>query len=136
MAFRAMYKAGGISRAFWPRLLNTFMHTTTPKDQNQNANLDIDAKLIEDLKRLHIIDGAAHFSRACGKNPTYFACMRKRGYGLHIGSLAFLLVRLSQKHAQTAENDVRTRARLRSAMSAINEAIQEKCKLRELELFG
>jgi hypothetical protein len=110
------------------------MHTITSRNQNLNAKLAIDAKLIEDLKRLHLIDGAAQFSRACGKNPTYFACMRKRGYGLHIGSLAFLMARLSREIRET--DDVRTRARLRTAMIAINEAIQAKCRLRELEIFS
>ena len=129
-----MYKAGGLSGDFGGVLLNTCMHTNTSRNQNLNAKLDIDAKLIDDLKRLHLIDGAAQFSRACGKNPTYFACMRKRGYGLHIGSLAFLMARLSREIRET--DDVRTRARLRTAMIAINEAIQAKCKLRELELFS
>ena len=110
------------------------MHTNTPRNQNPNAKLDIDAKLIEDLKQIGIVSGIADLSRACGRNPTYFACMRKRGYGLHIGSLAFLQARLSREIEQA--HDVRKRARLRIAVSAINEAIQEKCKLRELELMS
>lgn len=110
------------------------METHTPQDHFTTAKLQIDAKLVEDLKTLEIINGAADLSRACGKNPTYFACMRKRGYSLHVGSLAFLMARLSR---QIAENDdVRIRARLRTAMVAINEAIQEKCKLREQELLS
>lgn len=110
------------------------MKNNALEDQIRRARLDVDAKLIEELKRLHIIDNAAQFSRTCGKNSTYVGCMRKRGYGLHIGSLAFLQVRLSQELAQT--EDVRARATLRIALGAINEAIQEKCRLRELELFS
>lgn len=112
------------------------MHKNTPRDQIRKARLEIDANLIDALARLHIIKGTGHFSRACGKNPTYYACMRKRGYGLHIGTLAFLQARLARDMSETSEGDVRTRAKLRSAISAINEAIQEKCKLRELELLG
>ena len=110
------------------------MHTNTPRNQNRNAKLDVDAKLIEDLKQIGVVSGIADLSRACGKNPTYFACMRKRGYGLHVGSLAFLQARLAREIE--VENDVRKRAKLRIAVSAINEAIQEKCKLRELELLS
>ena len=51
-------------------------------------------------------------------------------------TLGHYLSACSLMFAQTGETDVRTRATLRSAMSAINEAIQEKCRLRELELFS
>ena len=110
------------------------MHTNTPRNPNPKAKLEVDVKLIEDLKQIGIVSGIADLSRACGKNPTYFACMRKRGYGLHVGSLAFLQARLAREIE--VENDVRKRAKLRIAVSAINEAIQEKCKLRELELLS
>lgn len=104
-------------------------------NQKQNiSTLAIDAKLIKDLEQIGVVTGISDLSRACGKNPTYFACMRKRGYGLHIGSLAFLMARLST--SLNNEPDVRQRAKLRVAVSAINEAIQEKCKLRELELLN
>ncbi len=109
------------------------MRTKSPKTHTA-AKLDIDAKLIDDLKQIGIVTGSADLSRSLGKNPTYFACMRKRGYGLHVGSLAFLVARLSREMHDT--DDVRLRARLRIAVSAINEAIQEKCKLRELELLS
>jgi len=98
------------------------------------AKLEVDTKLVEQLKEIGIVTGIADLSRACGKNPTYFACMRKRGYSLHVGSLAFLQARLARELDETA--DVRRRAKLRIAMSAINEAVQEKCKLRELELLS
>jgi hypothetical protein len=60
--------------------------------------------------------------------------MRKRGYSLHVGSLVFLQTRLF--HELNNSDDVRRRAKLRNAMSAVNEAVQEKCRLRELELFS
>lgn len=109
------------------------MRTKSPTTYT-TAKLDIDAKLVEQLQQIGIISGIADLSRSLGKNATYFACMRKRGYGLHIGSLAFLQARLAREMHDT--DDVRKRAKLRIAMSAINEAIQEKCKLRELELFS
>ena len=99
-----------------------------------NAKLAVDAKLVQQLQQIGLVTGIGDLSRALGKNPTYFACMRKRGYSLHIGSLAFLQARLSREMLDT--DDVRKRAKLRIAVSAINEAIQEKCKLRELELLS
>jgi len=109
------------------------MRTKSPKTYTK-AKLDIDAALVEQLKQIGIVTGITDLSRALGKNPTYFACMRKRGYSLHVGSLAFLQARLSRDMHEA--HDVRLRARLRIAVSAINEAIQEKCKLRELELLS
>lgn len=109
------------------------MRKKSPKKYTK-AKLEVDSKLMEELRQIGIVKGIGDFSRACGKNSTYFACMRKRGYSLHVGSLAFLQARLARELNETA--DVRRRAKLRIAMSAINEAVQEKCKLRELELMS
>ena len=109
------------------------MRTKSPTTYTA-AKLEIDVKLVEQLRQIGIVSGAADLSRACGKNPTYYACMRKRGYSLNIGSLVFLQARLAREIHDT--DDVRKRAKLRIAMSAINEAVQEKCRLRELELFS
>lgn len=109
------------------------MRTKSP-DTYINAKLEVDSRLVKQLQEIGIISGTADLSRACGKNATYFACMRKRGYSLHVGSLAFLQARLSREMDKAS--DVRKRARLRIAVGAINEAIQEKCKLRELELLS
>lgn len=109
------------------------MRTKSPKTYTA-AKLEVDVKLVEQLRQIGIVSGITDLSRALGKNPTYFACMRKRGYSLHVGSLAFLQARLAREIE--VENDVRKRAKLRIAVSAINEAIQEKCKLRELELLS
>lgn len=109
------------------------MRTKSPTTYT-NAKLAVDAKLAQQLQQIGLVTGIGDLSRALGKNSTYFACMRKRGYSLHIGSLAFLQARLSREMLDT--DDVRKRAKLRIAVSAINEAIQEKCKLRELELLS
>ncbi len=109
------------------------MRTKSTKTYTK-AKLDIDSALVEQLKQIGIVSGITDLSRALGKNATYFACMRKRGYSLHVGSLAFLQARLSREMDEVT--DARKRARLRIAVSAINEAIHEKCKLRELELLS
>ena len=69
-----------------------------------------------------------------GKNDTYYACMRNRGYGIHLGSLVFLAAKLG--HVMDTENSVRERAKLRAAITAINETIRAKCRLREQELLA
>lgn len=122
-----------ISSRFSASVAKYVMRTKSPSTYTA-AKLEVDSKLVEQLQQVGIISGVADLSRACGKNPTYFACMRKRGYSLHVGSLAFLMARLSREIHEA--NDIRRRARLRIAVSAINEAIQEKCKLRELELLS
>lgn len=100
----------------------------------RRAKLDIDDKLIAQLREAGFATSLAELSRACGKNSSYFACMRKRGYSLHVGSLAFLQARLSREMEEAS--DVLKRARLRTVVSVINAAIQEKCRLRELELLS
>ena len=96
------------------------------------AKLDVDQRLADELRRCGVYSTLAGLSRALGQNPTYYVCMRKRGYGLHIGSLTFFQARLNR--SLDDEPDVRERARLRSAIAAIETAVQEKCMLRELEL--
>ncbi len=121
------------SNVISPPVAKYVMRTKSPTTYT-SAKLAVDAKLVQQLKQIGIVTGIGDLSRALGKNPTYFACMRKRGYSLHIGSLAFLQARLAREMHDTT--DVRKRAKLRIAMSAINEAVQEKCKLLELELLS
>lgn len=107
---------------------------TSSRINNTQHKLALDQKLVNTLVDLGITSSVTDLSRQMGKNDTYYACMKKRGYGLHLGSLVFLAAKLS--HQMESESSVRERARLRTAISAINEAIQAKCKLRELELLS
>ena len=97
-------------------------------------NLLLDEKLLSTLKTLGICTSKTGFSQLCGKNDSYFDCMKSRGYGIHLGSLVFLSAKLAGQ--MNDEDDVRERARLRSAVTAINETIQAKCQLREQELLS
>lgn len=96
--------------------------------------LALDEALLDRLKEIGVIASIADLNRQMGRNHTYFACMRNRGYSLHIGSLVFLAAKYSSDLA--ASDCVRERAKLRSAVAAINETIQAKCKIREQELLG
>lgn len=109
------------------------METSSLTDNTQHK-LALDQKLADDLIALGIIANVTDFSRQMGKNDTYYACMRNRGYGLHLGSLVFFAAKLS--HQIENECSVRERARLRAAISAINETIQAKCNLHEQELLA
>jgi hypothetical protein len=99
----------------------------------QQYKVDLDTRLTEQLIQLGIITGVTDFSRKMGKNDTYYACMKNRGYGIHLGSLVFYAAKLANE--LNASDCVRQRARLRMALSVVNEAIQAKCKLREHELM-
>ncbi len=94
--------------------------------------LDLDNRLLLKLKELGIVSSKIGFSQMCGKNDSYFDCMKSRGYGVHLGSLVFLSAKLAGQI--NVEQDVRERARLRSAVEAINETIQAKCRLRQMEI--
>ena len=96
--------------------------------------LAIDEELFVRLKSLGLVKGLNELSHLCGKNPSYFNCMKLRGYGIHVGSLAFMAERFSLKLEKEA--DIRERMRLREALSAVKTAVTEKCRLRELELHG
>jgi hypothetical protein len=94
--------------------------------------ITLDDRLLYRLKELGIVTSKIGFSQMCGKNDSYFDCMKSRGYGVHLGSLVFLSAKLAGQ--LNDEQDVRERARLRSAVEAINETIQAKCRLRQMEI--
>jgi len=96
--------------------------------------LALDENLAAELMALGIVANVTDFSRQLGKNDTYYACMKNRGYSLHLGSLVFLASKLSSE--LNASKCVRRRATLRAAITAINETIQAKCELREQELMS
>ena len=102
--------------------------------QYSGRKVALDEQLADKLIALGLVESLSELSRQMGRNTTYFACMKKRGYSLHIGSLVFLASKLSNE--LNASSCVRTRATLRSAVAAINETIQAKCEIREQELLG
>lgn len=81
-----------------------------------------------------LVESLSDFSKQMGRNTTYFACMKNRGYSLHIGSLVFLAAKYSKD--MNDSTCVRERAKLRAAITAINETVQAKCQIREQELFA
>lgn len=113
--------------------INTCMRMKKTR-QYTGRKIALDEQLADKLIALGLVGSLSDFSRKMGRNDTYFACMKNRGYSLHIGSLVFLVAKLSNE--LSASSCVRKRATLRSAISAINETIQAKCEIRELELFG
>lgn len=113
--------------------INTCMRTKGPTTYTQHK-LELDAKLFQQLKALGLAHDISDLSQKMGKNHTYFACMRTRGYGLHLGSLVFLAAKFSSELNDS--ESVRRRAKLRAGITAINETIQAKCRIRELELHG
>lgn len=99
----------------------------------KHYNLNLDKRLAEELKSIGFIRAEQDLSMWCGKERSYFSSMRCRGYGLHIGSLALMAARIADR-INTTDN-VRERARLRSALMIVNSVVQEKCRLREQELL-
>ena len=101
---------------------------------NDNVNMMLDNRLAQELKAIGFICAEQDLSKWCGKERSYFSSMRSRGYGLHIGSLTLMATRIAVR--MSATDDVRERARLRSALTIVNAIIQEKCRLREQELMA
>jgi hypothetical protein len=96
------------------------------------ANLELDRQLLETLFELDIIQSQSELGRLCGKTESYYTCMRYKGFGLKIGSLTFLINKLSRM-AEVESDNVKC-VNYTLAIKEINYAINEKCKLKELEL--
>ena len=98
------------------------------------ATLELDRRLLNELKSLGVIHTQSELGKLCGKNNSYFACMRNKGFGLQIGSLTFLASRFA--NLAEKECDGERCVKLRLAIQAIKQTIDEKCRLRELELHA
>ncbi len=101
--------------------------------QYTQQKLALDQQLLDTLKSLGVVASIADLNRQMARQRTYFACMKNRGYSLHLGSLVFLAAKLTND--LNAASCVRERAKLRQAIAAINETIQAKCRIREQELL-
>ncbi len=104
--------------------------------RNLNAlaeeNLRIDAKLLESLKRLGIIRTQYDLSRLCGMRESYYSSMRTKGYGMKLGSLAFLWTCLAKRSREVSEP--RVGAVLSHGAELVQQAMNQKCQLREYHL--
>jgi hypothetical protein len=96
------------------------------------ANLELDRRLLNELMSLGVVQTQSELGKLCGKNASYYACMRHKGFGMKIGSLTFLAARFSKMVAD--ENDGERCIKLRLALQVIKQTIDEKCRLREIEL--
>lgn len=92
----------------------------------------MDQRLLAELKRLGIVQTQYDLSRLCGRNPSYFSSMMAKGYGLKLGSLMLLASRLQRRSGEVA--DARVGMVLYQADCLVRQAIEEKCRLREIEL--
>lgn len=104
--------------------------------RNLNAcaeqNLRIDAELLDCLKTLGVINTQYDMSRLCGMNESYYSSMRAKGYGLTLGSLVYLWTDLAKRSRDVREP--RVGAVLNHAVSLVQRAIDEKCRLRQIEV--
>lgn len=105
------------------------MRTTNAYDED---NLRVDQRLLAELKRLGIVETQYDLSRLCGRNPSYFSSMMAKGYGLKLGSLMLLASRLQRRGNEVA--DARVGMVLHQADRLVRQAIDEKCRLREIEI--
>ena len=98
------------------------------------ANLELDRRLLNELMSLGVVQTQSELGKLCGKNASYYACMRHKGFGLQIGSLVFLATRI--KKLAENEDDSERCVKLRLAIQLIKQTIDEKCYLREIELHA
>jgi hypothetical protein len=104
----------------------------TTHNAHGEDNLRVDQRLLAELKRLGIVQTQYDLSRLCGRNPSYFSSMVAKGYGLKLGSLMLLASRLQRRSGEVA--DARVGMVLYQADRLVRQAIEEKCRLREIEL--
>ena len=95
-------------------------------------NLRIDAELLACLQRLGVVTTQYDISRLCGMNESYYSSMRTKGYGMKLGSLAFLWTCLAKRSREVREPKVG--AVLSHAAGLVQQAMNQKCQLREHHL--
>lgn len=95
-------------------------------------NLGVDQRLLAELKRLGIVETQYDLSRLCGRNPSYFSSMMAKRQGLKLGSLMLLASRLRKRSGEVA--DAHVGLVLHQADQLVRQAIEEKCRLREIEI--
>ena len=105
----------------------------TTHNAHGEDNLRVDQRLLAELKRLGIVQPQYDLSRLCGRNPSYFSSMMAKGYGLKLGSLMLLASRLQRRSNEVM--DARVGLVLHQADRLVRQAIEEKCRLREIELI-
>ncbi len=105
------------------------MKTTSAYDED---NLRVDQRLLADLRQLGIVQTQYDLSRLCGRNPSYFSSMMAKRQGLKLGSLMLLASRLRKRSGEVAA--ARVGMVLHQATLLVREAIEEKCRLREIEI--
>ena len=98
------------------------------------ANLELDRRLLNELVSLGVVQTQSELGKLCGKNASYYACMRHKGFGIKIGSLTFLASRFA--NLAEKEDDGERCVKLRLAIQAVKQTINEKCRLREIELHA
>src|SRR5277367_1585301 len=98
-------------------------------DEIIQANLRIDHELLQALKLLGVVQSQYDLSRLCGKGCSYYSCMRAKRYGLKLGSLTFLSVRIGSTIRGC--QDARVVKILKHARSLIQNSIKEKCRFQE-----
>lgn len=106
----------------------------TQHDALTLAKLELDRRLFNELKKLGVVQTQSQLGILCGKNTSYYGCMRNKGFGLQIGSLTFLISRLSKLAADEA--DAERCVKFRLAIQTIKQTIDEKCRLKEIELHA
>ena len=97
------------------------------------AKLELDRRLFLELQQLGVVTTKAHISRLCGKRDSYYACMLHKGYGIQLGSLAFLAAKLNKKMQNECDSTKITN--ITQGIQAINKTIAEKIRLKEYELI-
>ena len=97
-----------------------------------STKLELDQRLYNELKSLGVVQSQSDLGKLCGKKDSYFACMRHKGFGLQLGSLAFLANRLEKKAQK--ETDAQRSLQMQQAIHVVRQTLNEKCRLRELEL--
>ena len=97
-------------------------------------NAAIDSQLYGQLRSLNIVTSTDQLSILCGRNPSYVRCMRSKGLGMKLGSLAVLRERLA--HRMETEADPTSAIIAGYAMKVVEQSIREKCRIQDERLLG
>jgi len=92
-------------------------------------NTDIDSQLYDELRSLNVVTSTDQLSILCGHSRSYMRCMRSKGHGIKLGSLAILRERFAQRMETDADSTIAILAGY--AMKAVEHSIREKCLIQD-----
>lgn len=99
----------------------------------QTQSLELDRQLASGLKELGLVKNDAELSRLLGKNSSYIGCMRHKGFGIPIGTLAATTI-MQSLHLRNSLGTPEEMEMWQKGLFLLKHILDAKCQLQRLML--